>query len=97
MVKGIFEILNKIFNPLTSSLKVEGTLSTADAVYATRVDEVSASLTYVGKALAGTIDSDPLWQVQRIQVSGAVTTVQFADGNTNFDNIWADRASLAYS
>ncbi len=97
MVKGIFEILNKIFNSGTNALKVEGTLSTADAIYATRVDEVSASLTYVGKALAGTSDSDPLWQVQRIQVSGAVTTVQFADGNTNFDNIWANRGSLSYS
>ena len=97
MVKGIFEILNKIFNSGTNALKVEGSLATSAATYATRLDEVSASLNYVGKAVAGTLDSDPLWQIQRIQVSGVVTTIQFADGNTNFDNVWANRGSLTYS
>lgn len=97
MVKGIFEILNKIFNPGTNSLKVEGSLATSDAVFSTRLDEVSATLTYVGKANAGTAESAPLWQIQRIQVSGVITTIHFADGNTNFDNVWANRGSLTYS
>lgn len=61
------------------------------------IDEVSASLTYVCEALPGTLSSAASWRIKRISVSGTVTTVSWADGNSSFDNIADNRASLSYS
>ena len=70
---------------------------TAAAALATIVDEASASVTYLGKADPGTGAASALWQIQRITTSGTVTTIEFADGNSDFDNVWNNRASLSYS
>lgn len=59
-------------------------------------DTTTASVTYVGKARPGSVTSSGVWQVKKIdQTSGVVIT--WADGNTLFDNIWDNRASLSYS
>jgi len=72
-------------------------LGAAQVDYAQRIDEASASLTYVGKADPGSLDSGALWQIKKIEVIGDETIITWADGNTNFDNIWDNRASLIYS
>lgn len=61
------------------------------------IDEVSTSITYVGEAATGSSTSGALWRVKRITTSGVITTIEWADGNGNFDNIWNNRASLSYS
>lgn len=63
----------------------------------TKIDEVSKATTYIAKAELGTATSAALWQALRISVVGKVTTVEYADGNELFDNIWDNRASLSYS
>ncbi len=67
------------------------------AAKSTRIDEVSSSLTYIGEAAVGVSESDPKWRIFRITVSGTVTSIQYANGNTNWNSVWADRASLSYS
>lgn len=62
-----------------------------------RVDTVSDVLLYVGKAIPGTATSVALWRIQEITVVGDETIILWADGNTDFDNEWDDRASLSYS
>lgn len=59
-----------------------------------RLDE-GATYTYVGEAVPGTAHAAASWRVKRI--TNADTTVLFADGNANFDNIWNDRATLTYA
>ena len=61
------------------------------------VDEVSATLTYIGKAIPGSSLASAVWLIYRVSVSGAITTISHADGNSLYDNIWNDRASLSYS
>lgn len=61
------------------------------------VDEPDANTTYVGEALAGADTSAAAWRIKQISVSGNVTTVNFADGDTNFDNVWDNRAILSYT
>lgn len=65
--------------------------------YETRIDEVDATLTYVGKANPGSDTDQNVWQIQRILVVGSETVIEFADGNAEFDNVWDNRASLTYS
>lgn len=62
-----------------------------------RVDEASATVTYVGQAQDASSVGDPLWQIQRITSSGGTTEIEWADGNNNFDNVWDNRAALTYS
>lgn len=65
--------------------------------FALIVDDYStASTVYVCKAFPGSNSADPVWQIKKISsISGTVIT--FADGNSLFDNIADNRASLTYS
>lgn len=70
---------------------------------AQRVDEENGGDTlYVGDALPGTATSSATWRIKRITftVDGSGNTdsvTEWADGNSNRDNIWDNRAALSYS
>jgi len=70
---------------------------TKEEKYIMKVDEASATITYVGTAVPTTLTSAASWQVKRIDTGTIAADILFADGNTNFDNIWDNRASLSYS
>jgi hypothetical protein len=59
-------------------------------------DEVGPTYNYYGWAQLGTQSSASAWRIMRL-TNGTLGAVEFADGNTNFDNIWDNRASLSYS
>ncbi len=73
------------------------TTTTSSPKRVTAIDEVDASTTYLGFAKLGVATSEAKWQVLRIQKTGTVTLIQYADGDTRFNNVWDDRASLTYS
>lgn len=82
-----------IVNPDGSDVSGGGSSSTT---YAVRIDEVG-STTYVGEALPGTLTSAASWRIKRLTETGPDLTIQFADGNSSFDNIWDNRLALSYS
>lgn len=61
------------------------------------IDEPSATETYIGKAALGSALGDAVWQIQYIEVLGAITRITWADGDSEFDNVWNNRASLTYT
>lgn len=66
--------------------------------YETRIAEDSGNIniSYVGKSATGSLTSSATWQVQRIdETTGLV--IEWADGDSEFDNIWDNRESLSYS
>lgn len=65
-----------------------------DGELTTRVDEVT-TYTYIGYSNPGASEASAVWRIKRM--TNATGSVVFADGNTRFDNVWADRASLTYS
>jgi hypothetical protein len=65
--------------------------------YTTRYEEVSPELIYFGEAAPGAAESAPIWRIKRLTTVGGLNTVHYADGTNNFNNVWADRASLSYS
>ena len=66
-----------------------------DDALKTMIDEQSG-VTYVGKAHCGCKTDLPHWQIQRITESGSMTIIEWADGDTLFDNVFDDRATLTY-
>jgi len=53
---------------------------------------------YMGEAEPGTLNSEKRWRIRRLTYNGTkLETIEWADGNGNFDNVWDDRASLSYS
>ncbi len=64
---------------------------------ALRFDGENATYNYVGDAAEGSSESSAVWRIYRLTNSGTASiSKQWADGNSNFDNIWANRASLSY-
>lgn len=61
-----------------------------------RVDEASTTVTYVGDAPLGSDESTATWRIKKLETTGTVLKITWADGNSNFDNVWANRASLTY-
>lgn len=68
-----------------------------DATLQALIDEASGTVTYVGEANPGTATATAEWRIQKIDTSANPISVKWADGNTSFDNVWDNRASLSYS
>lgn len=66
-----------------------------DILKATRVDVTGVGgVTYRGYALAGSLDANPVWAIQRETVTGGITVVEWAGGEFANSYVWNDRASI---
>lgn len=70
--------------------------NTVDHALDSIIDMVSDTLTYLCEAPVGTPSSAAAWRVQRITISGGVTTMRYA-GSGRFDQVADNRASLSYA
>jgi hypothetical protein len=85
-------VLNLVFDEDTQSLRILD----LDELTMNIDDSTTADVVYQGWASPGTATSDAGWKIKKMSTaSGLITT--WADGNTLFDNVWDDIASLSYS
>jgi len=69
---------------------------TASVALATRLDTVTtADVTYIGKAPTGSAESEAVWQIAKLDVSSGLSKT-WADGDSQYNNVWDNRASLTY-
>lgn len=61
------------------------------------VNSGDSTITYVGKAVAGSSLASAVWQIKQITDTSGDLSIQFADGDSNFNNVWNNRESLSYS
>jgi len=65
------------------------------------IDEASATVFYFGWAIPGSDTTagkaDARWKIKKIDSTSNPTKTVWADGDTEYDNIWDNRASLSYS
>lgn len=61
------------------------------------VDEVSSSLIYIGEAAISVSELEPFWKIKRIKTIDNIVRITWADGNENYDNVWASRTGYLYS
>lgn len=71
-------------------------VATTTSNYTTLIDE-QGSVSYVGRAVPGSVTNAPVWQIQRITQTEVSTAVEYANGSDAFNKVWDNRASLAYS
>ena len=71
-------------------------VTSIDTLFAVNIDTPSASLTYIGEAAIASLPSDPVWRIKKLETTGSVLSITWADGNNAFDNIWDNRSSLIY-
>jgi hypothetical protein len=71
---------------------------------ALQVDDTGGSpqVIYRGEAAAGSLASSAVWRISRITVTtdgggNDDVATEWADGDTQFNNIWDNRLSLSYS
>lgn len=58
-------------------------------------DGSASPLLFLGEAAPASLTSAPVWRISRVDVTvGAI--ILFADGDGEYDNVWANRASLDY-
>lgn len=67
------------------------------AAVSMRIDEVSPTLIYIGESAVGASESDAIWRIKRITISGSLTKIEYAEGSAKWNSVWNDRASLIYS
>lgn len=67
----------------------------SDSLGSLKLDQVTSTLFYVGDAAIAAATSSPMWRIRKIDTSTGVD-IQWADGNSYFDNVWDNRASLTY-
>ena len=60
--------------------------------------ETIGSYMYIGTAPSNSTISDPVWQIIRLTfTAGAVSAIEWADGNQSYDNKWTERLTKSYS
>jgi hypothetical protein len=64
-----------------------------------QIDDHSSdsTITYVGEADPGSATSSSVWRIKRIVETSSNISIEWADGNGNFDNVYDDRESLSYT
>lgn len=74
------------------------TIRALDNTYSQKYEYSGQDLIYHGKASPGAPSSSPVWAIKKYTyVGGKITAIEWADGNSDFDNVWDDRAGLSYS
>lgn len=60
------------------------------------IEEIGSYM-YIGEAKPGTLTSASSWRIRRIETTGGLREIYFANGQDKFNQVWDDRASLTYS
>ena len=63
------------------------------------IDYVSATKNYYGLAAPGTVTSAAGWQIREetLDSQGRTTSIKFAGGTLEYNQVWDNRATLTYS
>ena len=68
----------------------------ATPALASRLDDTADPVLYIGKAPIASATSSAVWQISKLDTSSGLIKT-WADGDSDFNNIWDNRASLSYS
>ncbi len=76
---------------------IQGPPGDPTGAFADRYEIVSNTFFYRGHAAPGSLDSDAVWQIWAVTVTGLTAATTFASGDNNFNKVWDDRSMYTYS
>jgi len=68
--------------------------------YLVKMDyDANNNLIFLGDAIPGSVTSAAVWRIRKMtyDANNNITDIEWADGNSEFDNAWDDRTTLSYS
>ncbi len=68
----------------------------SDTLVAIKVDQPSSTIIYVGEAAIASLASEAVWRIKKIDTTSGVI-ITWADGDSQFDNVWNDRTTITYT
>ncbi len=71
-------------------------LESDDVPYDLETDTSVLNTTYVGQALPGSATSAAVWRIKRITETNDGASIDWADGDGGFNQVWDDRLTLTY-
>jgi len=80
---------------IASYINDVGALPTDSPTLATRLDDSSDPILYVGKAPVGSNEADAVWQIAKLDTSSGLSKTWA--GNAGFTQVWDDRSLLTYN
>ncbi len=99
IVNTSVEISNDVGNPVPvqqADLDSDvDEVSTFEGAISKRIDEASATVTYIGEAVIGTAEGSALWRIRKIDFTNP-TSIKWA-ASAAFSQIWTNRAALTYT
>ncbi len=78
-------------------LQLDTTISGINDVFALRLDEVSATITYVGEADPGSAEASNVWRIKQLEDLAPDLNITWASGTAGFEFAWTDRLVLTYA
>lgn len=102
---GVFPFLNANGSPKQGFVNMEGrqevvVTETAGAdPKSIIIDETDPDNVYIGKVLPGqvAVTSEDQWRILRIHTDGVITTIGYANGSQDYNQVWDTRASHTYT
>lgn len=88
-----------ILNGVRTRYEEDGSQDVLDTPLALAFDYTAdGHLQYMGRAVVGSLTSDAVWQIEKYVYDATPHLIakQWADGDSNYDNVWDNRASLTY-
>ena len=73
---------------MTVDMVLGDLVNVQDQPYEVRVDDAASGTTFVGEADIPGTTSDATWRIKRIIDNNGTVDIQWADGDSNFNNIW---------
>ena len=58
-------------------------------------DSGDSTIIYVGESTPGSVANSAVWRIQKVDTTNG--TIEWADGDTNFNNNFSNREGLSYS
>ena len=76
-------------------VSVSGTVSIEPSVYATKLDEYSNTVSYIGEAAVGSADDDYVWRIKKMDTTSGIV-ITWASGTQDFDKQWTAKLGYDY-
>lgn len=83
-----------ITKPLQENLKALAPKEEEDYIFI--IDKYSSKVTYIGYAKPGATENQPVWKIRRLTTDKDTVFCEYADSDTEFDNVWNKRDKLTY-